>query len=91
MRYFTLACDYDGTLASEGVVAPSTLAALQQLKDSGRKLVLVTGRQLDDLLQVFPEMGICDRVVADNGAVLYCPATRETRALAEPPPADFLP
>jgi len=90
MRYFTLACDYDGTLANEGVVAPSTVAALQRLKDSGRKLVLVTGRQLDDLLQVFPEMGICDRVIADNGAVLYCPATRETRELAEPPPADFL-
>ena len=26
MRYFALACDYDGTLAFEGRVAPETVA-----------------------------------------------------------------
>ncbi len=90
MRYFALACDYDGTLAHEGVVSPTTLAALQRLKDSGRKPILVTGRQLDDLLRVFPGFAIFERIVADNGAVLYTPANRETEALAEPPPRDFL-
>lgn len=90
MRYFALACDYDGTLANEGIVAPSTLAALERLKASGRKLILVTGRQLDNLLEVFAELAIFDRVVADNGAVLYSPATRETKTLAEPPSPDFL-
>src|ERR1700752_5290238 len=54
MRYFALAYAYDGTLAHEGVVSPTTLTALQSLKDSGRKPILVTGRQLDDLLEVFP-------------------------------------
>jgi hypothetical protein len=90
MRYFALACDYDGTLADAGVVSPSTLDALQRLKDSGRKPILVTGRQLDDLFQVFPEHAIFDRILADNGAVLYSPASRETKTLGEPPPAAFL-
>jgi hydroxymethylpyrimidine pyrophosphatase-like HAD family hydrolase/energy-coupling factor transporter ATP-binding protein EcfA2 len=90
MRYFALACDYDGTLADEGIVSASTLDALQRLKNSGRRPILVTGRQLNDLFQVFPEHAIFDRIVSDNGAVLYAPASRETKALAQPPPAAFL-
>ena len=90
MRYFALACDYDGTLADGGVVSASTLDALKLLKNSGRRPILVTGRQLDDLFQVFQEHAIFDRIVADNGAVLYAPASRETKALAQPPPAAFL-
>jgi hydroxymethylpyrimidine pyrophosphatase-like HAD family hydrolase/GTPase SAR1 family protein len=90
MRYFALATDYDGTLAHEGIVLPSTLAALQRLKESGRKPILVTGRQLDDLLQVFPEYAIFERIVADNGAVLFSPASRETKTLGDPPPLDFI-
>jgi hydroxymethylpyrimidine pyrophosphatase-like HAD family hydrolase len=42
MRFLTLACDYDGTLASDGTVAPSTLGALERLRASGRRLILVT-------------------------------------------------
>ena len=51
MRYLVLACDYDGTLASDGVVSEETLAALQRLRDSGRKLILVTGRELENLVR----------------------------------------
>jgi len=90
MRYFALACDYDGTLADAGVVSPTTLAALQRLKASGRKPILVTGRQLDDLMRVFPGHAVFDRIVADNGAVLYSPASRDTKILGEPPPPAFL-
>jgi len=90
MRYFALACDYDGTLADEGIVSPTTLAAVQRLKDSGRKPILVTGRQLADLIQVFPDHAIFDRIVADNGAVLYSPASRATKILGEPPLPGFL-
>jgi HAD superfamily hydrolase (TIGR01484 family) len=46
MRYFALASDYDGTLAINGQVGEETLAAMQRLRDSGRKLILVTGRPL---------------------------------------------
>jgi hypothetical protein len=51
---------------------------------------LVTGRQLDDLLQVFPAYPIFDRIVSDNGAVLYSPISRQTKALGEPPPPAFI-
>lgn len=81
MRYFALACDYDGTIAHEGVVAPSTIEALQRLKESGRRPILVTGRQLEELLLVFPEFAIFDRIVADNGAVLFLPLREKRRFL----------
>jgi hypothetical protein len=49
-------------------------------------VILVTGRELDDLLRVFPEPELFDRIVAENGALLYRPATRERKPLGEPPP-----
>ena len=89
MRYLALATDYDGTLAHHGVVAPEMVDALGRLKASGRRLILVTGRELDDLFDVFPEVDIFDRVVAENGALVYDPSSKETRLLAEGPPKGF--
>jgi hypothetical protein len=68
-----LATDYDGTLASHGVVAAPTLAALERLKASGRTLLMVTGRELPDLRSVFPALDLFDAVVAENGALLHRP------------------
>ena len=90
MRYLALACDYDGTLAFDGKVGEEPLAALQGVLASGRRLVLVTGRQLDDLMEVFPHLNLFERVVAENGALLYRPHTREERRLAEPPPDELV-
>src|SRR5581483_8867428 len=90
MRYFTLACDYDGTLARDGRVNEQTLSALERLRSSGRKLILVTGRELDDLMRVFARLDLFERVVAENGALLYRPATREEKPLGERPPAGFV-
>jgi hydroxymethylpyrimidine pyrophosphatase-like HAD family hydrolase len=88
MRYHLLATDYDGTIATDSKVPAKTLAALEAVLATGRKLVLVTGRELDDLLQAHPDLTIFERVVAENGALLYRPATKERRRLAEPvPPA----
>ena len=89
MRYHALATDYDGTLAHEGRVAPATRDALERLRRTGRKLVLVTGREVEDLERVCPDLAIFDLVVAENGGVLYWPSTRELRVLAEPPPPRF--
>ncbi|HLV68750.1 MAG TPA: HAD-IIB family hydrolase [Polyangiaceae bacterium] len=86
MRYRVLACDYDGTIAHHGVVSEETVRALKKAAQSGRKLVLVTGRELHDLLAAFPEADVFDCIVAENGGVLYEPATREERPLAPPPP-----
>jgi phosphoglycolate phosphatase (TIGR01487 family) len=90
MRYLALATDYDGTLASNGTVAAGTTEALRRLAATGRKLILVTGRRVDDLVRVFPEVAIFDRVVAENGPLIYRPKTRETRVLSKPPPAAFV-
>jgi phosphoglycolate phosphatase (TIGR01487 family) len=88
--YQILATDYDGTLAHHGVVSPETLAAIKRLRASGKKLVLVTGRELNELKQVFPDIALCDLVVAENGALLYWPATRQMKLLTEPAPTTFV-
>ncbi len=90
MRYHALAVDYDGTLAHDGRVAEPTVTALRRLKETGRKLVLITGRELEPLREAFPEIDLFDRVVAENGALLYRPEERQEQALAEPPPAGFV-
>ena len=50
MHFAALALDYDGTIALEGSVADSTARALRLIRESGRKLVLVTGRIISDLV-----------------------------------------
>ena len=88
--YQVLATDYDGTLAHHGVVSPETLGAIERLRAAGKKLVLVTGRELEELKQVFPEIGLCDLVVAENGALLYWPGTGQMKLLGEPAPPAFV-
>jgi hydroxymethylpyrimidine pyrophosphatase-like HAD family hydrolase len=90
MYFLALAADYDETLAHGGTVDRATRAALARLKESGRRLLLVTGRELPDLTSVFGDLTLFDRVIAENGALLYDPGTREQRLLAEPPPALFV-
>ena len=90
MRYFALACDFDGTIAWNGLVSEETIAALEQVRNSGRKLILVTGRELDDLAEVFPRLDLFERVVAENGALLYRPASREMKCLVSSPSEDFV-
>jgi HAD superfamily hydrolase (TIGR01484 family) len=67
-----------------------TLTALKRLRDSGRKLILVTGRQLEDLFGVFPYGDLFDSIVAENGAVLYEPRTRSEKVLTIPAPEELL-
>jgi len=90
MRYTAIALDYDGTIAHDGVVPQHVLDGLVRLKESGRKLLLVTGRELPELLGIFPGITIFDRVVAENGALLYRPATQETKDLGDAPPDAFI-
>jgi HAD superfamily hydrolase (TIGR01484 family) len=90
MHYSALATDYDGTLAQDGRVASLTIQALERLRKSGRRLILVTGRELPELLSVFPRAELFDRVVAENGGLLYDPATQSMRTLAEAPAPTFV-
>ena len=90
MRYHALAADYDGTLAHDGVLDDTTADALRRLRQSGRRLLMVTGRELEELLGIFPHVELFDRIVAENGALVYRPQTKEVQVLAEPPPEEFV-
>lgn len=90
MRYLALAVDYDGTIAIHGEASDVALSAIARLRASGRRTILVTGRRLDDLLVSFPQVDLFDYVVAENGALVYSPRTREETLLGKPPPAHFI-
>jgi hydroxymethylpyrimidine pyrophosphatase-like HAD family hydrolase len=89
MRYLALATDYDGTAASEGRLSDAALSAIERMRTSGRRVVLVTGRRVDDLLRVLQRSALFDLIVAENGAVIYDPQSREEVPLAAPLPALF--
>lgn len=90
MRYHALATDYDGTLAHHGLVDGPTVAALEKLLASGRRLIMVTGRELPELLAIFPQIDLFELIVAENGALLYWPATKKEKRLADPPAEQFV-
>ena len=90
MYFIALATDYDGTLAENGNVDADTVAALKQLKASGRTLILITGRDLSSIQRAFPDLDLFDLAVVENGALLYDPARQEEIPLAGPPTAEFV-
>lgn len=90
MRYLALAADYDGTIATDGHMSVEVVSAIKRLRTSGRRVILVTGRRLDDLLSVCPHIALFDYIVAENGAVIYDPRTREERVLGRKPPIKFI-
>ncbi len=88
--YLAIATDYDGTIAENGRVKASTWGALSLWRQSGKKLILVTGRILDDLLRVCDRIEEFDLIVAENGAIIYCPLKKEVKLLAKPPNEVFI-
>ena len=90
MYFMALATDYDGTIARDGLVSQPTVEALQRLKQHGLRLVMITGRELPDLERIFPHLEIFDRIVAENGALLFTPGSRELRPLGPAPPHAFV-
>src|SRR5690349_1522840 len=90
MRYVVLAAGFDGTLARDGRCDERCVDALREISATGRKLILVTGRELRRLLEVFPEARVFDYIVAENGAVLHRTATRHSEILGQAPPEILL-
>lgn len=90
MRFRVIASDFDGTLASNEHVDQKTLETLVRVRESGRKLILITGRVLDDLRGVFRALDLFDLVIAENGALAYWPSPGAETALAKPSPALFV-
>lgn len=89
-RLRAFATDFDGTIAHHGTVPDETLAALAKLRESGMIVLMVTGREIEDLARVFPHLELFDLVVGENGALLYSPTDHVSQLLAEPPPSKFV-
>jgi hypothetical protein len=89
-QFLALATDYDETLATDSIVPDATFAALKRLKEIGLKLLLVTGREVADIQRLFPKSDIFDKIVAENGAFLYTPSTRQERSLAPAPSPELV-
>lgn len=78
-----VATDFDGTLTEAGPPDLDVLVALARLRGDGVRTVLVTGRILAELEDVFPDVAEhFDAIVAENGAVI---ATTESVHCAAPP------
>lgn len=92
MRHQALALDFDGTVAEDGHVTADVRAALERARRAGVKLVLLTGRELEDLMATCP-VELFDVVVAENGALLYrrtASGAPVEHPLASPPPVEFV-
>jgi hydroxymethylpyrimidine pyrophosphatase-like HAD family hydrolase len=90
MKYSALATDYDGTIASAGRVDDPTAEALARARAAGLALILVTGRELDDLINVLDRYRLFHLIVAENGGVVHDPATEWTETLAPAPPPELV-
>jgi hydroxymethylpyrimidine pyrophosphatase-like HAD family hydrolase len=90
MDYVALATDYDGTIATHGKVDPDTIDALRRLRDAGRKVILVSGREIESLQRTFDRFDLFDLMVLENGALLYWPDSGRERALCDPPDEQFV-
>lgn len=90
MIFDALATDYDGTIAHDGVVDEPTMVALSRARQAGLRLIMVTGRELTDLFNTFAHSTLFDRIVAENGAVVYDPGTQAVDVLAPAPPPSLI-
>lgn len=85
-----LATDFDGTLATDGVVLPATSEAMRKARATGILMILVTGRELRDFRELGTDLSIFDLAVVENGAILYDPQRDHITPLAPPPPSAFV-
>lgn len=66
-----IAVDYDGTLTETDRPSVEVLEAVRETRERGQSVILVTGRILSELREVFPTVEEeFDAIVAENGAVL---------------------
>jgi len=90
VKLSTVALDYDGTIAVDGVMNPDVRDAIAQLRIHGIAVVLVTGRRLDDLKAAAGDLECFSAVVAENGAVQYFPESQRHSVIGHAPPARFI-
>ena len=88
MKFGVLALDYDGTIATDGVLDPDVKSAIMEARAHGIVVLIVTGRILSELRQVAGDLEFVDAVIAENGAVLAFP-NGQSRLIGYPPPQVF--
>ena len=84
-----IACDFDGTSATNGQLAPELYAILAEARRQGILTLLATGRVLEEA-QRLGENAPFDVIIAENGAIVYLSIPRCTIQLGSPPPNGFL-
>jgi len=89
MYFVALATDYDGTLAKEGKVNAATIDALKGVRASGRKLILVTGRDLPIFSARSPSSS-CSTTWWPRTVPFSSTGQERGDALAEPPSPAFV-
>lgn len=90
MKLFSLALDYDGTIALGDRIDPAVRDAIAFARSRGVTVLIATGRILDDLRRVAGDLHFVDGVVAENGAVMHLPESEHTSLLAPAVPQRFL-
>jgi hypothetical protein len=90
MKLSMIALDYDGTIARDDVLDPAVRSAIAMARSNGIAVALVTGRILSELRRVAGDLHFVDVVVAENGAVVYFPASGHLSVLAPKIPEAFL-
>jgi hypothetical protein len=82
-RYRALAVDFDGILTTAGRPRDEVLGALARCRREGIVTILVTGRLLSELHDVFEDAeSHFDAIVAENGGTFRQLAPGVSRALA---------
>lgn len=90
MQLFTLALDYDGTIARSDRVDPGVREAIAFARRRGITVLLATGRILSELQRVAGELQFVDAVIAENGAVLFFPDGEHSSLLAPRVPPQLI-
>jgi len=90
MKWHSLVCDFDGTIATDGIVDEPTCNAIQRIHSMGVKTILITGREFPALKALNFSLHLFDVIVAENGALLYDVLHDEVQILGSPPPNRFI-
>jgi len=90
MNCKALATDFDETIAESRRVRPETLEALRKVREAGISLVLITGRSVENVIEIFPEVDLFHLVLGENGSVMYAPDSKVITLLSDPPRPEFI-
>ncbi len=86
MKLCVLALDFDGTLTLDGTLSREMRSTIEEARQHGVVVVLVTGRILAELRALLGDLQLFDAVVAENGAVIAFPrGERVAHAVAHCP------